>query len=960
MSEGIPPKKDGGFGTGAFKKAFEKPKRFSENQKEKGQGARKKESSGDEQLEAILAKISAEEKLTGAKILNYLNDVGGKSASPEAIKQIMTAASQRADKDVIDWVKDFVPSKYWSQPTETPEKPPAPEQKPAVNEGSGKAEDIKAPPTAEDISPEDFEKKLRQSVADWQEKRAKGEGELTEEPVQQEPTIETQAAPTVEAAPVAQTTEAAPVAHPEEEMDLSQRMVKKLAEEIPESTPQELKKLLRSLVTKVEAASAKGSERMKTLKEYLGNRLNELNGEAQEEGVVGRSFRFLGESYDKLDRKSKIAIGLSLGLGAGVLSAVSLPGAIACMSGIALQRIAGLSSAFLKYEKNAQDEKWGKEKAMAKAIGQAAFMTGGALLLVGEVKEGVVYLKEQHTGDATLEWLKQHWPSQDQVKEHLPDWIKERLTFAGAGKSVSPEAVVQARPQEEPPLVTQEEAEEHTRQVLAAEEGERLRETFGGPAAAAEAAKEASVHEVAPSPFEETDKHIAAAEGHLANIRKLATEQQAVLGGREDVSPDISLPVEGYGADKAQENFNTIAEKAFRSGNLFKITADTPLHNQAAEAISSVENDHSEVVKFKSLDASGNIVDKLAYWDGKNVAIEAYWDGKNVAIEAPFGRDANDLPFASEQEAKDFADLKHATHDPRATGEWPGGPAKEHPGFFENLFGTESPEAAAPETFEIPATEAHVYATDSNELFAYGGSWEKQEPVIRSYLEAHPKETVFSADAAGKHRIPWSLVDGRLTPGTPVRTGGFLGFGSSWAEAPDPKEFTRVVPLEHSQPAAPDHTPQAPVVPEKSALPAPGASRIESVAETAIESESTGVVAHEFEHLKFGSAEGTFKYSPSGSVQGFRFEGTVPNPQAAESLLNENYQKILSSRPGANFGLDQRTVSMNALRVSQYQEALDELTRRGADKSPEADFLRKGMRRIIDNIENKYGDVFKN
>ncbi|TSC69835.1 MAG: hypothetical protein G01um101449_503, partial [Parcubacteria group bacterium Gr01-1014_49] len=151
---------------------------------------------------------------------------------------------------------------------------------------------------------------------------------------------------------------------------------------------------------------------------------------------------------------------------------------------------------------------------------------------------------------------------------------------------------------------------------------------------------------------------------------------------------------------------------------------------------------------------------------------------------APFGRDTSGLPFSSEQEAKDFEDLRNATHDPRETGAWPG----SHP------HGAEGSEAVFPiGTLEISPTDAHLYATDSKELFVYGGSWDKQGPLVQQYLEAHPKETVYSADALGKHRIPWSLVDGKVTPGTPVRTGGFLGFGSSWAEAPKPEEFVKII-----------------------------------------------------------------------------------------------------------------------------------------------------------------------
>lgn len=180
------------------------------------------------------------------------------------------------------------------------------------------------PTNASGSSDRELEKKLRRSVADWQEKRVKEEEEEkgSPEPSLQELAIEPEAALAVE--PAAQTAEAVSGA-PKEELDAAQRVARDLAADIPEGTPQELRGLLRNLVEKVESASTKGGERLKGLKEHLAHRLSELNGEARQEGAVGQSFRLLGERYDKLDRKTKLAVGLTLGLGAGALSAVSLP-----------------------------------------------------------------------------------------------------------------------------------------------------------------------------------------------------------------------------------------------------------------------------------------------------------------------------------------------------------------------------------------------------------------------------------------------------------------------------------------------------------------------------------------------------------------------------------------------------------------------------------------------------------
>ncbi len=164
---------------------------------------------------------------------------------------------------------------------------------------------------------------------------------------------------------------------------------------LPEGTPKELKQKLRELVGKfVSGAKEKVAGVGEHLKTYLTNRSGELDAEAAKMGMTEKGFRWLGEQYDRLGGKAKLAIGLTLGIGMGVGAAVSLPLALTCLSGATAQRAFGLSSAFLKYENSTQDGKWKKEKAMTKAVGQAALMTGGILLLAEGAKEATEWLKQ--------------------------------------------------------------------------------------------------------------------------------------------------------------------------------------------------------------------------------------------------------------------------------------------------------------------------------------------------------------------------------------------------------------------------------------------------------------------------------------------------------------------------------------------------------------------------------------
>src|SRR3989344_2577582 len=137
---------------------------------------------------------------------------------------------------------------------------------------------------------------------------------------------------------------------------------------------------------------------MKLAKEKLGwwssseerliRRSQELDVQAEKIGGMERFFRKMGEEYNKLGWKTKLAVGIGLGVGYGAaLSAVSVPGIIGFIGLIGVQRTAGLMTMYLKYEKNSHDEKLGKEKAMAKAMLYTAAMTAGMAYLSKEISD---------------------------------------------------------------------------------------------------------------------------------------------------------------------------------------------------------------------------------------------------------------------------------------------------------------------------------------------------------------------------------------------------------------------------------------------------------------------------------------------------------------------------------------------------------------------------------------------
>lgn len=136
----------------------------------------------------------------------------------------------------------------------------------------------------------------------------------------------------------------------------------------PEGTPKEWREKLRSLIEGAKDTLGAAKEKVdwwKSAEEGLIRRNAELDADAEKIGGVEKLFRSMGERYNKMPFKYKVAAGAMLGLGtiatAGT-GAIALPLAL-----IAGQRIAGLSTMYLKFEKKSHDEAWGKEKALLKA-----------------------------------------------------------------------------------------------------------------------------------------------------------------------------------------------------------------------------------------------------------------------------------------------------------------------------------------------------------------------------------------------------------------------------------------------------------------------------------------------------------------------------------------------------------------------------------------------------------------
>lgn len=172
---------------------------------------------------------------------------------------------------------------------------------------------------------------------------------------------------------------------------------------------------------------------------YLKNQNEELEKKAEKIGLEGH-FRKLGEKYGKIGWKSKLGVGVALGVGAATLSLVSFPAAAACMSGLFAQRVAGMAHAFLGAEKFL---KWNVEKregsTIAKFIDKKEVAILAAAVYSIGMGAGISYaVKEvsQQIGDMTgfnlnelntfIGYLKEDTAEYRKV---VSDWVKNYWPF---------------------------------------------------------------------------------------------------------------------------------------------------------------------------------------------------------------------------------------------------------------------------------------------------------------------------------------------------------------------------------------------------------------------------------------------------------------------------------------------------------------------------------------------------
>ena len=417
---------------------------------------------------------------------------------------------------------------------------------------------------------------------------------------------------------------------------------------------------------------------------HLVDRGTELDTEAVRMGSEESSWiRSLGEQYNKIPTKYKIAVGLTLGLTAALATTpVTL---LASVSALATQRVLGGLGMFVKFEDRlieTQSETSGMSKTERQAWAASQALVYG-WIMSKTVATAVEVAGNVLHSDALHDWVLAHWPGHDAAVSHTAE-----VSPLATGMSLEHEMDMSTLPQM--PDVSVHASEGHGYEFMVKRLWEQLQDKH-----------------LDPNQFAEH-----------SDIHKLLTTDAA----------HIDTVVHQIASDPAHHFYNADGTSVL-------------IHPDASMTIGADGQLH-----FSDISSAD-------------------------VVAAPEGAPTTP-PY-------------HPVAAPSAP-EMPADNATPHTEIFMQ------PETGTTEAitnshgFPVYESQSHVYASGSGErMYAYGGSATEKAALIRQFFAdpANAERTIISSDANGNYQIPFTLVNNQIVAGSPLRSGGFLGFFSSFAKA---------------------------------------------------------------------------------------------------------------------------------------------------------------------------------
>ncbi len=627
-----------------------------------------------------------------------------------------------------------------------------------------------------------------------------------------------------------------------------ERLSKELGER-SEGTPKEWREKLRGLIDGAKERLGM-SERGEGLKEHLEKRSEILQEKAKGYGPIPEKLlRSLGEKYNKLGWKTKLAIGVGLGIGAAALTGVSTPLTLLFAGGLGVQRAAGMASMYLKFEKHLQDTSEGKSEGFlgrrewykkifegssetqrkAAALFMAATYTVGMSLAIDEaIKLG----SESSYGEAVHDWLKHHYPFGETgvsatgsgASEVVPQPTPAESVISGAAVSTAPE------------MPSVEVAPGHGYEYMMKRMWEQL---HSQNIDASKFDANSDMHKLLTADANSIDKvvHQIAADPKHGFFNPDGTSVLINPGTHMTIGADHQIHLSGPGmADIVKAAEHAPTTPAYHPETLHVKSPDA--YTGPVSSLESISKEDIEMVQdlYTKYVASGNespevrsaldeqiknltseqrrVFDTYGVEDVRrniNYSIQDAFLGKGPLVhgseQAPtiFGYDPIDGHPMTELEAQRLSELQTSMHHAGESRTEEEGVFKKVSDWF-NGGSDKAPESVASDVpaggehlvinqhgIEIPTTVPNIYADAEGHLSIYGGSITERIDLVQKFLTENPDKIIFGTDDNGNYRIPWHLYEGQAIPAEPVRTGGFLGFGSSFMDAPKPDEFVKII-----------------------------------------------------------------------------------------------------------------------------------------------------------------------
>jgi hypothetical protein len=568
------------------------------------------------------------------------------------------------------------------------------------------------------------------------------------------------------------------VADTREEISLPQE------EDTPRGWRNKLSATVALLAEKAKEKVGMATERGEHLKAYAAKRSAELGEKAKALGPgAEKSVRLLGERYNKLGWKSKIAIGVGLGIGAASFSGVSALVAGGFGAGLAAQRLAGMAGMYVKLEKHLQDtaagsatgffatrewykkiaEKPERQRKIAAAIMSVGYTAGMSAAMAGAIHAA----SESAPGHAVHEWLGR---------------------VLGHHQTPTPDAHGSA-------IATPEEAMQQHAPASASVHASAEASSAPAPEASTPAAG-------APVPAEMPTIHASKGHGYEYMMKRLWEQlHEKHIELPKNVSADSDLAkLLNAKPDEIDKVVHMLASDArhqfFHDGTSVRIDADAEmtigrngeLHLSTGRYDYQVAPHHAPVTgaSHAEVPAAPPEVSTPPVPPAENLAASP---AVQETVIAP-------VDAAPTSAAAAVGPEKGFLVDSSGNAVLDGEGNAIHTGSYE----VPANAAPTPDTIvnhaglKVPMLESHVYAGEKGSLFVYGGSIEQQEDSIEKYLAENKNGTVFGTDKTGTYRIPFHLVDGKVVAGPPVRNTGLLSFlSSTFMKGPTPDELKDLI-----------------------------------------------------------------------------------------------------------------------------------------------------------------------